>query len=161
MLTTGVRLLSASPNIALADYRMAKFIKLLPVPDWADNIEEFAHRQFWRCPGCDPVIYLATNPAVARCATASVAALACSGVRTVVIDTAAAPVHGATARFTLPAVPERLSPLIDSIHPQHLGYFLALAFKADPNLSQDIGDPGRFRAAQLLARRRERLATPA
>ena len=112
---SGVRILSAGPNLASAEYGMAKFIKLLPVPVWADEIEEFAHRQFWTCPATDLVIYLATNPAVARCASASAAALSSMGMTTVAIDTPGCPVPGATLRFTLPEVPERLSPLFAAI----------------------------------------------
>lgn len=152
---TGIRILSAGQNLATAEYGMAKLIKLLPVPVWADEVEEFAHRQFWTCPATDLVIYVATNPAVARCATTSIAALSSMGMTTLVIDTPATPVSGATARFTLPAIEERLSPLFAAIPLQYLGYFLALAFGADPNLSQDVSDPARFRAAQLLARRGE------
>ena len=61
-------------------------------------------------------------------------------------------------RFTLPDVPENVSPLFASVALQYIGYYLALAFGANPDQSQDIGDPARFRAAQLLARRGE-LAT--
>jgi fructoselysine-6-P-deglycase FrlB-like protein len=152
---SGVRILSAGPNLATAEYGMAKFIKLLPIPVWADEIEEFAHRQFWTCPATDLVIYVATNPAVARCAAASVAALSSMGMTTVAIDTPSCPVPGATVRFTLPEVPERLSPLFAAIPLQFLGYYLARAFGANPDQSQDVSDPARFRAAQLLARRGE------
>jgi fructoselysine-6-P-deglycase FrlB-like protein len=152
---TGVRILSAGPNLATAEYGMAKFIKLLPIPVWADEIEEFAHRQFWTCPATDLVIYVATHPAVARCASASAAALGSMGMTTLAIDTPSAPLLGATARFTLPDVPERISPLFAAIPLQFIGYYLARAFGANPDQSQDVGDPARFRAAQLLARRGE------
>ena len=155
---SGVRILSAGPNLATAEYGMAKFIKLLPILVWADEIEEFAHRQFWTCPATDLVIYLATNPAVARCASASAAALGSMGMTTIAIDTPSCPVPGATLRFTLPEVPERLSPLFAAIPLQFIGYYLARAFGPNPDLSQEVGDPARFRAAQLLARRGE-LAT--
>jgi fructoselysine-6-P-deglycase FrlB-like protein len=152
---SGVRILSAGPNLATAEYGMAKLIKLLPMPVWADEIEEFAHRQFWSCPATDLVIYLATNPAVARCASASAAALGSMGMTTVAIDTPGCPLPGATARFTLPDVPERISPLFAAVPLQFIGYYLARAFGANPDQSQDVGDPARFRAAQLLARRGE------
>jgi fructoselysine-6-P-deglycase FrlB-like protein len=157
---SGVRILSAGPNLATAEYGMAKFIKLLPIPVWADEIEEFAHRQFWTCPATDLVIYLATNPAVARCASASAAALGSMGMTTIAIDTPSCPVPGATLRFTLPQVPERLSPLFAAIPLQFIGYYLARAFGANPDQSQDVGDPARFRAAQLLARRGELTTEP-
>jgi fructoselysine-6-P-deglycase FrlB-like protein len=154
-LPTGVRILSAGPNLATADYGMAKFIKLLTIPVWADEIEEFAHRQFWSCPATDLVIYLATQPAVARCASGSAAALGSMGMVTVALDVPGAPVSGATARLTLPKVPEQVSPLFAAIPLQFIGYYLARAFGANPDQSQEVGDPARFHAAQLLARRGE------
>jgi fructoselysine-6-P-deglycase FrlB-like protein len=157
---SGVRILSAGPNLATAEYGMAKLIKLLPIPVWADEIEEFAHRQFWSCPATDLVVYLATNPAVARCASASAAALGSMGMTTVAIDTPSCPVPGAAARFTLPDVPERISPLFAAIPLQFIGYYLACAFGASPDQSQDVSDPARFRAAQLLARRGELTTEP-
>jgi fructoselysine-6-P-deglycase FrlB-like protein len=156
---TGVRILSAGPNLATAEYGMAKLIKLLPLPVWADEVEEFAHRQFWSCPATDLVIYVAANPAVARCASASAAALGSMGMLTVAIDTPSCPVSGARMRFTLPDVPENVSPLFAAVALQYIGYYLALAFGANPDQSQDIGDPARFRAAQLLARRGELAAS--
>jgi glucosamine 6-phosphate synthetase-like amidotransferase/phosphosugar isomerase protein len=152
---TGVRILSAGPNLATAEYGMAKLIKLLPLPVWSDEIEEFAHRQFWSCPATDLVIYVATHPAVARCASSSAAALGSMGMTTVAIDRPGCPVTGATARFTLPDVPENVSPLFAAIPLQYIGYYLARAFGANPDQSQEVGDPARFRAAQLLARRGE------
>jgi glucosamine 6-phosphate synthetase-like amidotransferase/phosphosugar isomerase protein len=152
---TGVRILSAGPNLATAEYGMAKLIKLLPVPVWADEIEEFAHRQFWSCPATDLVVYVATNPRVARCAAASAAALGSMGMMTAAVDLPGSPVTGTSGRFTLPEIPERLSPLFAAIPLQFIGYFLARALGATPDKSQDVADPARFRAAQLLARRGE------
>ena len=152
---TGIRVLSAGPNLATAEYGMAKLTKLLPLPVWADEIEEFAHRQFWSCPATDLVIYLATNPAVARCASTSAAALGSMGMTTLAIDMPGCRVRGATARLTLPDVPEHISPLFAAIPLQFIGYYLARAFGANPDQSQDVGDPARFRAAQLLSRRGE------
>jgi fructoselysine-6-P-deglycase FrlB-like protein len=152
---TGIRILSAGPNLATAEYAMAKFIKLVTVPVWADEVEEFAHRQFWSCPATDLVIYIAANPAVARCADASAAALASMGMRTIAIDTPNARVPSAGARFTVPCEDERLSPLMTAIPLQFLAYFLARALGGNPDVSQEVGDPARFHAAQLLSRRGE------
>ncbi len=152
---TGIRILSAGPNLATAEYAMAKFIKLVTVPVWADEVEEFAHRQFWSCPTTDLVIYVAANPAVARCATSSAAALARMGMRTLAIDTPEAPVPTAGARLTLPATSEALSPLAAAIPLQFLAYFVAKALGGNPDISQEVGDPARFHAAQLLSRRVE------
>lgn len=156
---TGIRILSAGPNLATAEYAMAKCIKLVTVPVWADEIEEFAHRQFWSCPATDLVIYVAANPAVARCATASAAALASMGMRTIAIDTPETPVTTAGARLTLPCTNEHLSPLLAAIPLQFLAYFVARTLGGNPDVSQEVGDPARFHAAQLLSRRGE--LTPA
>jgi len=142
-------------NLATAEYGMAKLIKLLPLPVWADEIEEFAHRQFWSCPSTDLVIYLATQPNVATCASASAEALGSMGMMTVAIDKPGCAVTGAGIRFTLPDTPEAISPLFAAIPLQFIGYYLARAFGSNPDQSQDIGDPARFRAAQLLSRRGE------
>ena len=83
------------------------------------------------------------------------AALGSMGMTTIAIETPSCPVPGATLRFTLPEVPERISPLFAAIPLQFIGYYLARAFGANPDQSQDVGDPARFRAAQLLARRGE------
>ncbi len=152
---TGIRILSAGCNLATADYGTAKFLKLLALPITADDIEEFAHRQFWFCPEDDLVIYLAANPAAARCASGSAAALGSMGMRTIAIDTPATPVGTAGARFTLPETGEALSPLLAAIPVQFLSYFIALALGGNPDISQDVGDPARFHAAQLLSRRGE------
>ena len=79
---TGIRILASGCNLATADYGTAKFLKLVPLPITADDIEEFAHRQFWSTPADDLVIYIAANPSAARTAAGSAAALESMGMRT-------------------------------------------------------------------------------
>jgi fructoselysine-6-P-deglycase FrlB-like protein len=152
---TGIRILASGCNLATADYGTAKFLKLMPLPATADDIEEFAHRQFWSTPADDLVIYIAANPAAARCASASAAALGGMGMRTIAIDTPSSPVTTAAGRFTLPDIGEPVSPLLAAIPIQFLSYFIARAQGGNPDISQDVGDPARFHAAQLLSRRQE------
>jgi fructoselysine-6-P-deglycase FrlB-like protein len=152
---TGVRILSSGCNLATADYATAKFLKLVTVPITADDIEEFAHRQFWPTPADDLVIYIAANPIAARVASGSAAALRSMGMRTIAIDTPSSPVTTAAGRFTLPDVGEAVSPLLTAIPVQFLSYFIALSLGGNPDISQDVGDPARFHAAQLLSRRQE------
>jgi glucosamine 6-phosphate synthetase-like amidotransferase/phosphosugar isomerase protein len=152
---TGIRILSSGCNLATADYGTAKFLKLVTLPVTADDIEEFAHRQFWPSPADDLVIYIAANPIAARVASASAAALGSMGMRTIAIDTPSTPVTTAAARFTLPDIGEALSPLMAAIPLQFLSYFISVALGGNPDISQDVGDPARFRAAQLLSRRQE------
>jgi len=152
---TGIRILASGCNLATADYGTAKFLKLVPLPITADDIEEFAHRQFWSTPADDLVIYIAANPIAARTATGSAAALESMGMRTLAIDTPSCPVPTAGGRFTLPDIGEAVSPLLTAIPVQFLSYFIALALGGNPDISQDVGDPARFHAAQLLSRRQE------
>jgi glucosamine 6-phosphate synthetase-like amidotransferase/phosphosugar isomerase protein len=152
---TGVRILSSGCNMATADYGTAKFLKLVNIPVVSDDVEEFAHRQFWSCPATDLVIYIAANPAVARCATGSAAALVSMGMRTIAIDTPDCPVPTAGARLTLPVIGEAVSPLAMAIPLQFLAYATGRALGGNPDISQDVGDPARFHAAQLLSRRGE------
>jgi len=157
---TGIRILSSGCNMATADYGTAKFLKLVQIPVTSDDVEEFAHRQFWSCPASDLVIYIAANPEVARCASASAAALGSMGMRTIAIDTPYSPVATASARLTVPAISEALSPLLTAIPLQFLAYFIGIALGGNPDISQDVGDPARFHAAQLLSRRGELEPTP-
>jgi glucosamine 6-phosphate synthetase-like amidotransferase/phosphosugar isomerase protein len=152
---TGIRILSSGCNLATADYGTAKFLKLVPLPVTADDIEEFAHRQFWSTPADNLVIYIAANPDAARTAAGSAAALNSMGMRTIAIDTPSTPVPTAGGRFTLPDIGEAVSPLLAAIPIQFLSYFIALALGGNPDVSQDVGDPARFHAAQLLSRRQE------
>ena len=152
---TGIRILSSGCNLATAEYSTAKFLKLVTLPITADEIEEFAHRQFWPTPVDDLVIYIAANPVAARVASASAAALGSMGMRTIAIDTPSSPVTTAAGRFTLPDIGEAVSPLLTAIPVQFLSYFIALSLGGNPDISQDIGDPARFHAAQLLSRRQE------
>jgi len=152
---TGIRILSSGCNLATADYGTAKFLKLVPLPISADDIEEFAHRQFWSTPADDLVIYIAANPIVARTAAGSAAALESMGMRTLAIDTPSSPVPTAGGRFTVPDIGEAVSPLLTAIPVQFLSYFIALSLGGNPDVSQDVGDPVRFHAAQLLSRRQE------
>jgi len=152
---TGIRILSSGCNMATAEYGTAKFLKLVTLPVTADDIEEFAHRQFWPTPADDLVIYIAANPVAARVASGSAAALGSMGMRTIAIDTPSSPVATAAGRFTLPDIGEALSPLMTAIPVQFLSYFIALSLGGNPDISQDVGDPARFHAAQLLSRRQE------
>jgi glucosamine 6-phosphate synthetase-like amidotransferase/phosphosugar isomerase protein len=106
------------------------------------------------------VIYLATQPNVAQCASASAQALGSMGMMTAAIDKPGCTVTGASLRFTLPEIPEAISPLFAAIPLQFIGYYLARAFGANPDESQEIADPARFHAAQLLSRRGELAPDP-
>lgn len=151
---SGIRFLSAGANLATADYGAAKCVELTKVPAWSDDIEEFAHRQYWSMPAGDLVVYLSANREVSAYANQSAAALAELGVCTVSIETPDCPVPGATRRLVLPAVDEWLSPLLLAIPIQCLSYHLAESTGLDPNTRSHLkNDTARFLVSRKLTRR--------
>lgn len=151
----GIRVLGAGSDWATADYGAAKLVKVVSMPVWAGEIEEYAHSQFWSSRADELVVLLASTTAVALLAENTAAALATAGQRTLAIETAGVPVPSATYRLSLPQTPAWLSPLLMPAPLQVLAYAMALATGHDPNRSQDQADPQRFLAAQLLSRRCE------
>ena len=151
---TGVRILAAGPHVATAEYGAAKLVELTRIPAWGDDLEEFAHRQFWSADPRDLVVYLAPNAAVARLARDGAEALAELGFETVAIESAGEAVSTARHRFSLPAVPEWLAPLVLPVPLQLLAYHLALATGLDPNTRAHLReDQARFQVSRKLTRR--------
>jgi glucosamine 6-phosphate synthetase-like amidotransferase/phosphosugar isomerase protein len=151
---TGVRILAAGPHVASAEYGAAKLVELTRIPAWGDDLEEFAHRQFWSADPRDLVVYLAPNAAVARLARDAAEALAEMGFETVAIESAGQAVATARHRFSLPAVPEWLAPLFLAVPLQLLAYHLALATGLDPNTRAHLReDQARFQVSRKLTRR--------
>jgi glucosamine 6-phosphate synthetase-like amidotransferase/phosphosugar isomerase protein len=151
---SGVRFLSAGANRATADYGAAKLVELTRTPAWSDDIEEFAHRQFWAMPESDLVVYLAANSTIAHYAAASADALGRMGVATLSIETADCPVATARLRIILPEVPEWLSPLLAAVPLQILAYRLAERTGFDPDHRPHLKtDAARFATSRLLTRR--------
>jgi fructoselysine-6-P-deglycase FrlB-like protein len=151
---TGVRVLAAGPHVATADYGAAKLVELTRIPAWGDDLEEFAHRQFWSADPRDLIVYLVPNAAVARLARDAAEALAELGFETVAIETAGQAVLTVRRRFSLPAVPEWLAALVLPIPLQLLAYHLALATGLDPNTRAHLReDRARFQVSRKLTRR--------
>jgi fructoselysine-6-P-deglycase FrlB-like protein len=151
---SGVRLLSAGIGRATADYGAAKLVELTRIPCWAGDLEEFAHSQYWSMPSADLVVAIAAEPALARYASETCAALAALGTRTLAIDTTATPVSNATARVTLPELPPSLAPIVAALPLQALAHALALATGLDPDRRSHLkADETRFRVSRLLTRR--------
>lgn len=150
----GVRFLAAGPHVATADYGAAKLVELTRVPAWSDDVEEFAHRQFWSADPRDLVVYLAPNARTARQAAEGADALAELGFTTVAIETAGTPVPSAAHRLCLPSMPEWLALLVMPVPLQLLGYHLARATGLDPNTRAHLrDDAARFRVSRKLTRR--------
>ena len=151
---SGVRFLSAGPNLATADYGAAKLVELTRTASWSDDVEEFAHRQFWTMDQNNLVIYLSANPTLAKYASESADSLSGMGVMTVSIEVKGSPVTAATHRLILPEMPEWLSPIVMAIPLQLLGYHLAYAQGLDPNTRQHLKDDNtRFVVSRKLTRR--------
>ncbi len=152
---TGLRVLGAGAAWASADYGAAKLVKLVDIPVWSGEIEEFAHSQFWSMDAAELVLLLAVDAVSAQLAQNTAAALASCGIRSVAVVTRPFEVPAATHSLVLPACPASLLPLLLPVPLQLFAYHLALATGRDPNIRQDAGDAARFRAAQLLSRRAE------
>ena len=151
---SGVRFLSCGVNLATADYGAAKLVELTRIPVWSDDIEEFAHRQFWSADPGELVVYLSANPEVAPFADASARAIADMGFTTLAVETEGCEVPSARHRVTLPRVEEALSPLPLALPLQLLGHRLALATGIDPDVRAHLKDDGkRFETSRRLTRR--------
>jgi glucosamine 6-phosphate synthetase-like amidotransferase/phosphosugar isomerase protein len=151
---TGVRILAAGPHLATAEYGVAKLVELTRVPGWSDDIEEFAHRQFWSTDARELIVYLVPSAALAARAAVAATALAEMGFETWAIESGGYPMLTATRRLELPAVPEWLAGLVLPLPLQLLAYRLARATGLDPDTRTHLReDPARFRVSRLLTRR--------
>ena len=151
---TGVRLLSAGANLATAQYGAAKFVELTRIPAWANDLEEFAHSQYWSMPTSDLVVVVAIDPVLARYADDACEALSRLGVQTIAVDALSAPVINATARLTLCDLEPGVAPLVTALPLQVLAYRLAEMSGFDPNRRQHLKeDEARFLVSRLLTRR--------
>ena len=151
----GIRLLGAGAEWATADYGAAKLLKLVNVPVWSGEIEEFAHSQFWGTRPNDLIVLLAGSEAAAALAENTASALKEAGLPCLAIESAAAAIPSAKWRLSLPASAAYLAPLALAAPLQMLAYHLAKATGGSPDMRQDVADPGRFLAAQMLSRRCE------
>jgi len=117
---------------------------------------EFAHGNLGTCPGHrSRQSIFGTNGPSARCCLASSPALARMGMTHQSPSNTAelARCRGADAALQLAFKFLNASRRVSALNLQFIGYILARAFGPNPDQSQDVGDPARFRAAQLLARR--------
>lgn len=151
----GIRLLGAGVDWATADYGAAKLLKLVSLPVWSGEIEEFAHSQFWGARPDDVIVLLAGSEAAATLAENTASALKEAGMPCLAIESAGAAVPSAKWRLSLPESAACLAPLALAAPLQLLAYYLAKATGGSPDVRQDVADPGRFLAAQMLSRRCE------
>ena len=150
----GVRFLTSGVNLASADYGAAKLAELTRLPAWSDDVEEFAHRQFWSADPGELVVYLPAHPVLARFADESARALARMGFTTLALEPEGCAVPAAAHRVALPPVAEPLSPLPMALPLQLLGYHLARAVGLDPDTRRHLkDDAARFETSRRLTRR--------
>lgn len=151
---TAVRLLAVGDASATADYGAAKLVEVTRAPVWTDDLEEFAHRQFWTASPDELLVLLAPTAAVAAYADASAQALGAMGFTTLAIEAAGTAVPAASARLALPEASAHAWPIVAALPLQLLAYRLALAGGLDPNTRRHLkSDVLRFRTSRLLTRR--------
>lgn len=149
-----VRLLSVgAQGLGLADYGAAKLVELSRIPVWTDDIEEFAHRQFWSAQSDELIVYVLTMPAVVEVAARSSEALRSMGFRTLAIGPATlvdGPYDwqcGFEGDGTDVAI-------LTAVALQLLAYHLSIVTGFDPNRRLHLkNDTERFRVSRLLTRR--------
>lgn len=151
----GIRLLGAGADWATADYGAAKLLKLVTLPVWSGEIEEFAHSQFWGARPNELIVLLAGSQAAAALAENAASALKEAGLPCLAIESAGAAIPSAKWRLSLPESAAWLAPLALAAPLQLLAYHLAKASGGNPDIRQDEADPSRFLAAQMLSRRCE------
>lgn len=150
---SGARFLAVGRDLATADYGAAKLVELSLIKPWSDDIEEFAHRQYWTTARDEVAVFLPSSPNVAGYASASAEALGELGLTTVALEPDGCPVPGARHRLPLPG-PAASAPLTQAVALQLLAYHLALLSGTDPNRRLHLKDDTlRFSVSRKLTRR--------
>lgn len=149
----GSRFLSVGRDLATAEYAAAKLVELTTLPSWSDDIEEFAHRQFWTVGREELAVYVTGSPAAAAFASASAEALGELGLTTVALEPAGCPTIGAQHRLDL-GCEAGTAPLVQAVALQLLAYRLALGTGTNPNRRLHLKDDvTRFAVSRKLTRR--------
>lgn len=150
---TGARFLGVGSSVATADYGAAKFVEVTRIPAWSDDIEEFAHRQYWSMQPSEIVILLPLDEGSARYADATADALSDLGILTIALEPQDAAVPSARARLALPGN-HFTAGITQAIALQLLAYHLGFASGTDPNRREHLkNDQARFSVSRKLTRR--------
>ncbi len=148
----GIRFLGVGQSVALADYGAAKCVEVTTVPAWSDDIEEFAHRQYWSMVRSEIVVLLPVDAASGGYADATADALARLGTPTLSIGPAEADAGKSAHRISTPGAPS-LAWLGQAVALQLLAYRLGLANGTDPNRRLHLkNDAERFAVSRRLTR---------
>ncbi|MDH3662371.1 MAG: SIS domain-containing protein, partial [Alphaproteobacteria bacterium] len=150
----GLRYLAVGSGLATADYGAAKIVEVGSAPVWTDDLEEFAHRQFWTFSPDEFVVFLSSDELTAHYANAAAEALGEFGVETAAVSAAGAGVRNASSAIDLPTAPPILLPLLAAPPLQIYAYRHGFASGLDPNrrlhLKEDVK---RFATSRKLTRR--------
>ena len=150
----GLRYLAVGSWLATADYGAAKIVEVGSAPAWTDDLEEFAHRQFWTFSPAEFVIFLSLGELTAHYANAAAEALEEFGVRTAAISAAGASVRNASSTIDLPIAPPILIPLLAAVPFQIYAYLHGFESGLDPNRRLHLKeDKERFATSRKLTRR--------
>jgi fructoselysine-6-P-deglycase FrlB-like protein len=149
----GVRWLGAGASVSTADYGAAKCVELARLPAWSDDIEEFAHRQYWAMATGELVVLLPGSPEAASYADATAEALSDIGTPTLALEAEGMAVPHARWRLALPGGAATAA-IAQAIGLQPLVYHLALASGTDPDRRPHLReDAARFAVSRKLTRR--------
>ncbi len=149
----GVRWLGAGASVATADYGAAKCVELARLPSWSDDIEEFAHRQYWAMATDELVVLLPDSPEAASYADATAEALSDIATPTLALEPEGMTVPHARWRLALPGG-RATATIAQAIALQPLVYHLARASGTDPDRRPHLReDAARFAVSRKLTRR--------
>ncbi len=153
--TPGLRYLSCGRRgSAIADFGAAKIVELSATPVWSDDLEEFAHRQFWTVAKGEVAIMLPTSKFVAEIASDSADGLRAMDIDTVAIGPSAYGFDTARWQMTWPDDPTIDDATMAAAALQLFAYHWAHAAGFDPNRRMHLkNDTVRFKTSRLLTRR--------
>lgn len=151
----GLRYLSCGRRgAAMADYGAAKIVELSGTPVWSDDLEEFAHRQFWTVAKGEVAVMLPTGEVVCGIAKDAADALQAMDIDTLAIGPASYSFDTARWQIGWPDDPKVDDATLCAGALQLLAYHWSLAAGFDPNRRMHLkNDTTRFKTSRLLTRR--------
>lgn len=139
---------------AIADFGAAKIVELSATPVWSDDLEEFAHRQYWTMGKGEVAVMLPTSAFVADIAKDSADALLAMEVDSVAIGPASLGVDTARWQVAWRDDAKVNDATLASGALQLLAYHWASEAGFDPNRRMHLkNDTTRFKTSRLLTRR--------
>ena len=142
-------------GMATADYGAAKLVELTNVPPYTDDIEEFAHCQFWSANPKDFIIYIPNSILASEVATRSAKAISEMGFYSLFIGPDCFSVTSTNWSINFGDLNNSQEIYyLTTVTLQLLAYHLSINVGLDPNTRQHlINDKIRFRVSRKLTRR--------